>query len=146
MCNFGSHVKVEHILSVSENRVLRGTFDPKGEEVKGGLRKLHYEELKKLLVLLFLLLSSSLWLYNPLLGLGRVFSFLILHTVGRTPWTGDQPVARPLPVYRGTKTQNKCTQYRYPCLEWDSNPPSDCSSVRTLIHALDLAATVIGNS
>jgi hypothetical protein len=26
-------------------------------------------------------------------------------TVGRTPWTGDQPVARPLPTHRTTHTQ-----------------------------------------
>jgi hypothetical protein len=26
--------------------------------------------------------------------LGRFFSFLILYTVGRTPWTGDQPVGK----------------------------------------------------
>jgi hypothetical protein len=26
-------------------------------------------------------------------GLGRFFSFLILYTVGRNPWPGDQPVA-----------------------------------------------------
>jgi hypothetical protein len=25
--------------------------------------------------------------------------FLILHTVGTTPWTGDQPVAKPVPTY-----------------------------------------------
>jgi hypothetical protein len=30
-----------------------------------------------------------------LLGLGLFFSSLIWYTVGRTPWTGDQPVARP---------------------------------------------------
>jgi hypothetical protein len=36
-----------------------------------------------------------LWLYSPLLGLGGFFNFLILYTVRRTPWTGDQPVARP---------------------------------------------------
>jgi hypothetical protein len=41
-----------------------------------------------------------LWLYSPLLGLGRFITFLILHTVGRTPWTGDQPIARPLPIHR----------------------------------------------
>jgi hypothetical protein len=35
-----------------------------------------------------------------LLDLGRFFSFFILHTVGRTPWTGDQPVAMPLPTHR----------------------------------------------
>jgi hypothetical protein len=28
-------------------------------------------------------------------------------TVGRTPWTGDQSVARPLPKHRTTQTQNK---------------------------------------
>jgi hypothetical protein len=37
-----------------------------------------------------------------LLGLGRFFSFLILYRVSRTPWTGDQPVARPLPTHRTT--------------------------------------------
>jgi len=31
-----------------------------------------------------------------------------LCTFGRTPWTGDRPVARPLP-----------TQDTHPCLEWD---------------------------
>jgi hypothetical protein len=39
--------------------------------------------------------NEYLSIYSPLLGLGRFFSFLIFHTVGRTPWTGDQPVARP---------------------------------------------------
>jgi hypothetical protein len=42
----------------------------------------------------------------------------------RTPWTGDQLVARPLPKHRKTHTH-----FKYPCPEWDSNPrfrlPSD---------------------
>jgi hypothetical protein len=46
--------------------------------------------------------------------LGRFFSFLILHTVGSTPWTGDQPVARRLPTHRTTQTQNKRTQTSMP--------------------------------
>jgi hypothetical protein len=29
-----------------------------------------------------------------------LFQFFNLYTVGRTPWTGDQPVARPLPKHR----------------------------------------------
>jgi hypothetical protein len=29
------------------------------------------------------------------------------YTDGRTPWTSDQPVARPLPKHRTTQTQNK---------------------------------------
>jgi hypothetical protein len=41
-----------------------------------------------------------------LLDLGRFSSFLILYTVGRTPWTGDQHVTRPLPTHRTTQTQN----------------------------------------
>jgi hypothetical protein len=43
---------------------------------------------------------------------------------------GDQAVARPLPKYRRTQIQNKCTQYRHPCLEWDWNPRSQRSSKR----------------
>jgi hypothetical protein len=64
-----------------------------------------------------------------LLGLRRFFSFLILYTVSRTPWTGDQPVARPLPTHR-TQTQNKRTQYTHPCLRWDStHDPSVRASI-----------------
>jgi hypothetical protein len=37
-----------------------------------------------------LLFSLSLWLYSPF-ALGRFFSSLIPHTVGRTPWTGFSP-------------------------------------------------------
>jgi hypothetical protein len=32
---------------------------------------------------------------------------LIIFTDGRTPWTGDQLVSRPLPKHRTTQTQNK---------------------------------------
>jgi hypothetical protein len=41
--------------------------------------------------------------------------FLNQYTVGRTPWTGDQPVPRPLPTHRTTQTQNKRTQTSMPC-------------------------------
>jgi hypothetical protein len=53
-------------------------------------------------------LSICLSVYGStvfLLNLGRFFSFLILYTVGRTPWTGDQPVARPLPTQNNTNTE-----------------------------------------
>jgi hypothetical protein len=37
---------------------------------------------------------------QPFIGPWPLFlSFLILYTVGRTPWTGDQPVARSLPTH-----------------------------------------------
>jgi hypothetical protein len=48
-----------------------------------------------------------LWLYIPILGLGRLletFCFISVtraRTVGRAPWTGDQLVARPLRVCPG---------------------------------------------
>jgi hypothetical protein len=48
-------------------------------------------------------------LYSPILGPGRLFRFVIRYTVCRTPWTGDQPVARPIPAHRTTQTQNKHT-------------------------------------
>jgi hypothetical protein len=38
----------EHRLRVFENRVLRRIFGPKRDEVTGGLRKLHNEELHNL--------------------------------------------------------------------------------------------------
>jgi hypothetical protein len=39
-----------------------------------------------------------------------LFQFLNHIQVGRNPWTGDQPAARPLPTYRTAQTQNKRTQ------------------------------------
>jgi hypothetical protein len=49
-----------------------------------------------------------------LLGLNRFFSFLILYTVGRAPWTGDQPVARPIRTHRtthcGIRTHDRSVQ------------------------------------
>jgi hypothetical protein len=41
----GLTLREEHRLRVLENRVLRRIFGPKREEVAGGLRKLHNEEL-----------------------------------------------------------------------------------------------------
>jgi hypothetical protein len=72
----------------------------------------------------------ELLLYSPLLSLGRVFSFLFLYAVGRTPCSGDQPVTRPALTHRTTQTQNKPTQYRYSCLKRDSNSRSQRSSER----------------
>jgi hypothetical protein len=43
--------------------------------------------------------------------------------VSRTPWTGDQIVARPLPVQKHTKTHTQ-TNTKLPCPAWDWNPLS----------------------
>jgi hypothetical protein len=79
----------------------------------------------------------SLWLY------GRFFSFLILYTVGRTPRTGDQPVARPLPTHRTTQIQNKRTQTSMPWVGF--KPTTPVFERAKTVHALDLAAIVIGS-
>jgi hypothetical protein len=60
---------------------------------------------------------------QPLLGLGLFFCFWSLLTVGRTPLTGDQPFARPLPAHR-TAHKHRINTHKHPCLEWDSKPGS----------------------
>jgi hypothetical protein len=40
-------------------------------------------------------------------GAWPLFQFPDLFTIGRTPWTSDQPTARPLPKHRTAQTQNK---------------------------------------
>jgi hypothetical protein len=54
---------------------------------------------------MFFFLSLSLYGSRVLLlDLGRFFRFLILYTVGRTHWAGDQYVVRPLSTHRATQT------------------------------------------
>jgi hypothetical protein len=65
----------------------------------------------------------SIYLSICLLRLGRFFSVLFFYTVGRNNWTREQPVARSLPTRDNT---NRINAYRYPCLEWDSNPRCQC--------------------
>jgi hypothetical protein len=89
--------------------------------------------------------SMYLWFYTALLlDLGKFFSFLIFYTVGRTPWTGDQPVVRPLPEHRTPQTQNRGTQISMPqvCFE----PTIPVFERTKTVHALDRAAIVIGFS
>jgi hypothetical protein len=71
-----------------------------------------------------------LWLSSPLLDLDRFFSFLILSTVGRTPWTGDQHVLRPLP------TQNNInTEYRIRTHDTSLPASEDSSCLRPWGHS-----------
>jgi hypothetical protein len=70
------------------------------------------------------------------------FHFLNLCIVGRTPWTGDQPVARPLPTHMTAQTQNKRTQASMPRVGFDPTIPA-FERAKT-VHALYCAATVIG--
>jgi hypothetical protein len=83
---------------------------------------------------LYLSIYLSISCSTALLDLARFYSFLILYTVARTPWAGDQPVARQPPTHR-------INVHRHACLEWDSNRRSRCSSERRQFMAFDRAAT-----
>jgi hypothetical protein len=83
---------------------------------------------------LSLYLSACLWLYSPLLGPSRFFSSLIYYTIGRTLWTGYQPVAKPLPAHRIAQTQNK---RRQTSMSWVGFERA------TTVHALDRPAAAI---
>jgi hypothetical protein len=54
-----------------------------------------------IIIVIIIIITKLLLLYGPLLGFGRFFSFLILYSVGRTPWMGDLAVAR----QNGTNTE-----------------------------------------
>jgi hypothetical protein len=79
---------------------------------------------------------------QPFVGPWPFFSFLILYTIGRTPWRGDQPIARPLPIHRTTQTQNKRTQTSIFWVGFKPTAPAFERAKR--VHALDRAATMIG--
>jgi hypothetical protein len=96
-----------------------------------------YLPLREISIHLFFYLSIYLSIY-----LVRFFSFLILHTVGRTQLTADQPVERPLLTYRKTQTHNKRTQTSMPWVRFQPTIPAFERAKK--VHALDRAATVIG--
>jgi hypothetical protein len=69
------------------------------------------------------------------------FQFINLLT-GRTPLTGDQPVARPLPAHRTVQTQNRRTQTSMPQVVFE--PTILVFERPKAVRALDRAASVIG--
>jgi hypothetical protein len=79
---------------------------------------------------------------QPFVGPWPIFSFLIFYTVDRTPWTGDQPVARPLPAHRGQHKCNKRTHTSIPQAVFE--PTIQVFERGKAVDALDRAASVIG--
>jgi hypothetical protein len=55
--------------------------------------------------MLVLFTDTAVITLNPAVSVSPSF-----YTVGRIPWPGNQPDARPLPAHRTAKTQNKRTQ------------------------------------
>jgi hypothetical protein len=83
-----------------------------------------------------------IWLYSPLLGPAAFFRFVILYKFGRTPWTGDQPVARSLPTHRTAQTQNKRKHTSVPRVGFEPTIP--VFERAKAVHASDRAVSVIG--
>jgi hypothetical protein len=73
------------------------------------------------------------WLYSPC-GPWPLFQFLNLYTVGKAPWTGEQPIARPLPAHRIN------AQTSMPRVGFERTIAA-FERVKT-VHALDRTATV----
>jgi hypothetical protein len=78
---------------------------------------------------------------QPFVGPWLLFSFLILYTDGRTPWTEDQPVARPLPIHMTTQTQNQRTQTSMLLVGFEPTIPA--FEREKSVRVVDRAATVI---
>jgi hypothetical protein len=86
---------------------------------------------------------------QPNSGLGRFhesFRFTSVtrsRTVGRTPWTGDQLVARPLCVHKHRKTH---TQHKHQTSMPEEGFESTITASKRAktVHALDRSATVTG--
>jgi hypothetical protein len=68
-------------------------------------------------------------------------TFLIIQTVGMTPWAEDQLVERPLPTQANTNTEETQTNI-YASSGIRTHDPS--VSAGKTVHALDSAATVMG--
>jgi hypothetical protein len=65
---------------------------------------------------------------QPFVGAWSLLQFRnLFYTDGRTPWTSDQPVARPLP------TQNKRT-HRHPCLWVGFEPTIPAFERAKIVH------------
>jgi hypothetical protein len=86
--------------------------------------------------------SLYLCLYSPLFGLGRLFSFLICYTVGKTPWTGLS-LSQGRYLHTGQYKQNKRTQTSMPQMGFEPTIPV-FERAKT-VHDLDRTATVIGS-
>jgi hypothetical protein len=91
--------------------------------------------------------SSSLLPFGsllPLLEHGTDFSVSWSFTDGRTPWTGDQLVASPLPKYRTTQTQKNAHTHQT-FIPWVGFEPTIPASERAkTVHASARSATVTG--
>jgi hypothetical protein len=94
---------------------------------------------------IYLPIFINLFVYvstDNLLCPGSFLSFLILHTVGRTPWTRDQSFGRLPPTPRTAQIQNKSKQASLPQAGFETKIPL-FDRTKT-VHDLYRATTVVG--
>jgi hypothetical protein len=93
---------------------------------------------------LYILLLNAIWIVRTLYDRCRCVCVASLnpYTVGRTPWMGDQPIARPLRTHRTTQAQNKRTQTSMPWVGFEPTIPA-FERAKT-VHALDRERTLLG--
>jgi hypothetical protein len=98
-------------------------------------------------IVILLLLDAYIYIYiyifslalQPPWALASDFQFRDHFTDGRTPWTSDQLIARPLPKHRiDTYT------YQTSMLYMGFEPTIPASERAKTVHALDRSATVTG--
>jgi hypothetical protein len=70
-------------------------------------------------------LTIYLWLHSPC-GPWPLFQFLNLYIVGRTHGRGMNPSQSR--YLHNEQHKHRINAHRHPCLKWDSNPRSQCSS------------------
>jgi hypothetical protein len=83
--------------------------------------------------------SQTYGLSWPVTGIALPFLLWILWTVGRTPWTGVQPVARPLPTQGNTNIEETRTDILV-----GSEPTIPVFEWAKAFYALDRSVTVTG--
>jgi hypothetical protein len=86
--------------------------------------------------------SSSSMVLQPPWTLASAFQFHDHFTDGRTPWTSDQPVARPLSKHRSTQTQNKQIHILNIHALCEIRTTIPVSELAKTVNALDRSATV----
>jgi hypothetical protein len=75
----------------------------------------------------------SLWLYSPS-NFGRLFSFLILYTVGTTPWMGIGP-SQGRYLHTEQHKQNKHTETSMPRVGFEPTTPVSEQAMTVLIYS-----------
>jgi hypothetical protein len=82
----------------------------------------------------------------PILEHRADYSVSSSFTGGRTPCTGDQLVARPLPKHRTTQTQKNAETHETSTSRTGFEPAITASELSKTVHASDRSATETGKA